>query len=147
MRLSTKGRYGSRALLEIALHEGNTPVRLREIAERQEISLPYLEQLIKPLVAGGYIRTVPGPNGGVFLNESPSNIRMIDIITLYEGSLALVPCIDDPDLCDRSSSCVTRDVWSELKDAIDDVLSTKTLQDLIDQQRQKDESKEVMYYI
>ena len=147
MKLSTKARYGSRALLEIALHEGNTPVQLKDIAEKQEISLPYLEQLIKPLVTGGYIRTLPGHKGGVFLIKCPSDIKMIDIIQLYEGSIALVPCVDDPDLCDRSSTCVTRNVWSELKDAMSDVLDSKTLQDLIDQKREKDETKEVMYYI
>lgn len=147
MKLSTKARYGSRALLEIALHEGNTPVQLKDIAEKQEISLPYLEQLIKPLVTGGYIRTLPGHKGGVFLIKNPSDIKMIDIIQLYEGSIALVPCVDDPDLCDRSSTCVTRNVWSELKDAMSDVLDSKTLQDLIDQKREKDETKEVMYYI
>ena len=147
MKLSTKARYGSRALLEIALHEGNTPVQLKDIAEKQEISLPYLEQLIKPLVTGGYIRTLPGHKGGVFLIKNPSDIKIIDIIQLYEGSITLVPCVDDPDLCDRSSTCVTRNVWSELKDAMSDVLDSKTLQDLIDQKREKDETKEVMYYI
>ncbi|HEY96516.1 MAG TPA: Rrf2 family transcriptional regulator, partial [Dehalococcoidia bacterium] len=72
MKLSTKGRYGTRALLEIALHEGNSPVQLKDIAKNQQISLPYLEQLIRPLIAGGYIRSTTGPKGGVTLAKDPS---------------------------------------------------------------------------
>jgi Rrf2 family protein len=147
MKLSTKGRYGTRALLEIALHEGITPIQLKDVAENQQISLPYLEQLVRPLIAGGYVRSTTGPKGGVSLAKHPSEIELIDIIQLYEGSIALVSCVDDPDVCDRSSSCVTRDLWSELKDAMSDVLRSRTLQDLIDQKKEKEESKEVMYYI
>ena len=147
MRLSTKGRYGIRALLEIAMHKKNSPIQLKDIAENQEISLPYLEQLMRPLIAGGYVRSTTGPRGGVSLAKNPSDVRMIDIIQLFEGSIALVSCVDNPDVCDRSSSCVTRDLWSELKDAMGDVLGSKTLQDLINQKKEKDESKEVMYYI
>lgn len=147
MRLSTKGRYGTRALLEIALHEGNSPIQLKDIAENQQISLPYLEQLMRLLTASGYVHSTTGPKGGVSLAKDPSDIKMIDIIQLFEGSIALVSCVDDPDLCDRSSSCVTRDLWSELKDAMNDVLESKTLRDLINQKKEKDESKEVMYYI
>ena len=147
MRLSTKGRYGTRALLEIALYEGNFPVQLKDIAENQQISLHYLEQLIRPLITGGYVRSMTGPKGGVTLAKDPSDIKILDIIQLYEGSIALVSCVDNPDVCDRSSSCVTRDLWSELKDAMSDVLGSKTLQDLVNQKKEKDESKEVMYYI
>ncbi len=147
MRLSTKGRYGTRALLEIALHEGNSPIQLKDVAEKQEISLPYLEQLMRPLVGGGYVRSTTGPRGGVSLAKDPSDIRMIDVIQLLEGSISLVSCVDDPDVCDRSSSCVTRDLWGELKDAMSDVLGSRTLQDLINRKKEKDESKEVMYYI
>ncbi|UCD09360.1 MAG: Rrf2 family transcriptional regulator [Dehalococcoidales bacterium] len=147
MKLSTKGRYGTRALLELALHDGNTPIQLKDIAENQQISLPYLEQLVRPLVVNGYVRSTTGPKGGVALAKDPSDIKMIDIIQLYEGSIALVSCIDDPDLCERSSYCVTRDLWSELKDAMSDVLGSKTLQDLMNQQKEKNESKELMYYI
>ncbi len=147
MKLSTKGRYGTRALLEIALHEGNSPIQLKDIAENQQISLHYLEQLVRPLIAGGYVYSTTGPKGGVLLAKDPSDIRMIDIIQLYEGSIALVSCVDNPDLCERSSSCVTRDLWTELKDAMSDVLGSKTLQDLVRQKKEKDETKEVMYYI
>jgi Rrf2 family protein len=147
MKLSTKGRYGTRALLEIALHEGISPIQLKDIAENQQISLPYLEQLIRPLIAGGYVRSTTGPKGGVSLAKQPSEIKLIDVIQLFEGSIALVSCVDDPDVCERSSSCVTRDLWSELKDAMSDVLRSKTLQDLINQKKEKEESKEVMYYI
>jgi Rrf2 family protein len=147
MKLSTKGRYGTRALLEIALHEENSPIQLKDIAENQQISLPYLEQLVRPLISNGFLRSTTGPKGGVMLAKHPTDIKMIDIIQLYEGSIALVSCIDDPDLCERSSSCVTRDLWSELKDAMGEVLESKTLQDLMNRKKEKDESKEIMYYI
>ena len=147
MRLSTKARYGTRALLEIALHEGNSPIQLKDIAGNQQISRAYLEQLMRPLVAGGYVNSLTGPKGGVLLAKHPSDIGMIDIIQLYEGSIALVACVDNPDVCDRSSTCVTRDLWTELTVAMSDVLGSKTLQDLINQKKEKDEEKEVMYYI
>ncbi len=147
MRLSTKARYGTRALLEIALHEGNYPIQLKDIAENQQISLPYLEQLMRPLVAGGYVSSSTGPKGGVSLAMHPWDIKIIDIIQLYEGSIALVSCVDNPDTCDRSSSCVTRDLWSDLKNAMSDVLGSRTLQDLINQKKEKDEKQEAMYYI
>lgn len=147
MKLSTRGRYGTRALLELSLQEGNTPVQLKDIAERQQIPLSYLEQLIRPLTTAGFIRSTKGPRGGVFLNRKPSDIRLLDIIHALEGSLAPVECVDNPDLCERSSSCVTRDVWNELKEAMRGVLESKTLQDLIEQQKGKTENREMMYYI
>ena len=147
MKLSTKGRYGTRALLELALHEGDMPVLLRDIADRQQISLSYLEHLISPLIAGGIVRSTKGPKGGISLTRKPSEIRLSEVIQLLEGSVAPVDCVDNPDICDRSSSCVTRDIWSELKNAMSGVLESTTLQDLVERQKDKEGSEEEMYYI
>ena len=147
MKLSTKGRYGTRALLELALHKGDDPMSLKDIACRQEISLSYLEQLVSPLVAGGIIRSTKGPRGGISLVKNPSEIKLSDIIQTLEGSVAPAECVDNPDVCDRSPSCVTRDVWSEMKTAMSGVLESTTLQDLVERQKEKQELREEMYYI
>ena len=139
MKLSTKGRYGTRALLELALQNGNTPVPLRDIADRQQISLSYLEHLISPLVAGGIVHSTKGPGGGISLTRKPSDITLSEVIQLLEGSIAPVDCVDNPDICDRSSSCVTRDIWGEVKKAMDNVLDSATLQDLMERQKKKEQ--------
>jgi Rrf2 family protein len=147
MKLSTRGRYGTRALLELALHEGNEPVFLKDIALRQQISLSYLEHIITSLIAGGIIRSTKGPKGGVSLTRAPSDIKLSEVIPLLEGSISPTECIDNPDVCDRADGCVTRDIWSELKKAMDDILESTTLQDLVERQKDKNASLEEMYYI
>jgi len=147
MKLSTRTRYGTRALLELALHWGEGPVLLRDIAKRQEISLSYLEHLMAPLVAGGIIRSIKGPKGGVSLAKTPGEIRLDEVVQLLEGSIAPVECINDPGICNRSEFCATRDIWSELKDVISGVLESTTLQDLVERHRKKEKPKQAMYYI
>jgi Rrf2 family protein len=147
MKLSTRTRYGTRALLELALHSGKEPVSLKDIARQQQISLPYLEQLIAPLIAGGIIRSTKGPRGGISLARKPGSIKLIEITRLLEGSVAPVECIDNPEACKRSEFCATRDIWSELKDVMDDFLKTTTLQDLAARQKSKGQKEPSMYYI
>ena len=137
MKLSTKGRYGTRALTDIALHSQEGLVPLKDIARRQQISLPYLEHLIGPLVEGGLIQSARGVGGGVSLAKSPGKIRLSEVVELLEGSLAPVKCLNDPTFCDRSESCVTRDIWLKLKTAMDGVLESTTLQDLVESQQDK----------
>ena len=137
MKLSTRTRYGTRALLELALHQGKEPVSLKDIARQQQISLPYLEQLIAPLVAGGIVRSTKGPRGGISLAREPEDIRLIEITQLLEGSMAPVRCVDDPAVCQRSGDCAARDVWSELEGVINTYLQGTTLQDLAAKQRSK----------
>ena len=96
---------------------------------------------------GGVIRTVRGPKGGVSLARPPEEIRLGEIIRLAEGSVVPVACVDDPAVCTRSHSCATRDVWSELKEAIDGVLESRTLQDLVECQKTKERAGKVMYHI
>ena len=147
MKLSTRTRYGTRALLELALRKGEGPIFLKDIAKQQEISLPYLEHLIAPLIAGGVIRSTKGPKGGISLARNPEEIKLSEITQLLEGTVAPVECIDDPGACSRSSSCVTRDVWTRLKEAIDGVLEGTTLQDLVEGHKKKSQPDKTMYYI
>jgi len=147
MKLSTRGRYGTRALLDLALHRGEKPVPLKDIAQRQNIPLQYLEHLITPLRSGGMIRSTPGARGGVWLARSPQEIKLSEVIGLLEGSIALVECVNDPKYCSRSDFCVTRDIWGELKKVMDGVLESTTLQDLVERQKRKGQSEEVMYHI
>ena len=147
MKISTKGRYGTRALLDLALHPGNEPAQLKHIAQRQEIPLQYLEHLITPLKAGGLVRSTRGPKGGISLTRPPREIKLSDVIHLLEGSLAPVECVDDPTACSRSNSCVTREVWIELKKAMDGILDSTTLQDLVERQRDKEGAETTMYYV
>ena len=147
MKLSTRGRYGTRALLELALHQGEGPVPLKDIAQRQQISLQYLAHLITPLVAAGIVRSTPGARGGVWLAKSPEKIKLSEVIELLEGSIALVECVNNPKCCPRSDFCVTRDIWGELKRVMNGVLESTTLQDLTERQKRKEQLKEGMYYI
>lgn len=147
MKLSTRGRYGTMALLDLALHWGNKPVPLKDIARRQNISLHYLEHLVTPLIAGGIIGSTRGSRGGVQLIKPPHKVKLSEVIHLLEGSTAPVECINNPKSCSRYDSCVTRDTWNEMKKAIDGVLESTTLQDLVERQKKKEQSKEAMYYI
>jgi Rrf2 family protein len=147
MKLSTRGRYGTRALLDLALHHGEEPVLLKDIAEREQISVRYLEHLITPLITGGIVRTTRGAKGGVSLAKPPEEIKLSEIIQLLEGSIAPVECVNSPGICSRSKSCVTRDIWDELKQAMDGILKSTTLQDLVERQKRKEQPEEVMYYI
>jgi len=147
MKLSTRTRYGTRALLELALHKGEGPVFLKDIARQQQFSLSYLEHLVTPLISGGIIRSTKGPKGGITLAKKPEDIKMIDITRLLEGSLAPVECVDNPDVCERSAQCVTRDIWGEIKKAINGVLESTTLQDLVERQKKKGLPESSMYYI
>ncbi len=146
MKLSTRTRYGTRALLELALREAKGPVFLKDIAKNQEISLSYLEHLVAPLISGGIIRSTKGPHGGVTLARKPEDINMKEITQLLEGSLAPVECVDRAEVCDRSGICITREIWAKMKKAMDGVLEATTLKDLVDEQKKKHPASE-MYYI
>ncbi len=147
MKLSTRTRYGTRALLELALHQDKDPVLLKDIARRQQISLPYLEHLVAPLIAGGIIRSTKGPKGGIALAREPETIKLSEITQLLEGPIGPVECIDNPQVCKRSGACATRDVWGRLKEAMDGVLESTTLKDLAEDQRKKGRPESGMYYI
>ena len=139
MKLSTRARYGTKALLELALHWGEEPVPLKEIAQRQQIPLPYLEHLIGPLVQTGIVKTTRGIRGGVSLVKPPQEIILSEVIQVLEGSISPVGCVDNTKICTRSDLCVTHDIWGEIKEAINNVLESITLQDLVERQKQKNQ--------
>ena len=147
MKLSTRARYGTRALLDLAVQGSREPVSLKDIAKRQQISLQYLEHLMTPLITAGMVRSVRGPKGGVLLAKLPEEIKLSEIVQLLEGSTAPVDCVDNPKLCPRSGLCVTRDVWDEVKKAVDEVLEGMTLQNMVERQERKNSLKQEMYYI
>ena len=147
MKLSTRARYGTRALLDLALHRNEGPVQLKDIALREEISLHYLEHLITPLIGAGIVRSSRGARGGMQLVRHPREIKLKEVIQLLEGSLTLVECVNDPESCPRSELCVTRDIWSEMKKAMDGVLESTTLQDLVERQKKKGQPEQAMYYV
>jgi len=132
--LSTKGRYGVKAAFDLALRFGEGPVPLKNIAERQNISDPYLEQIIAVLRKDGLVSSVRGAQGGYFLSKDPKRITVGDIIRSLEGPLAPSECVlDDQDNeCIRADYCVTRIIWEKIKESIDDVINSISLQDMVD---------------
>jgi Rrf2 family cysteine metabolism transcriptional repressor len=147
MKLSTKGRYATRALLDVAQHYGKAPVLLKDISARQGISLGYLQQIVSPLVSAKILGSTRGPKGGVMLARPPDRIKLIDIIQLLEGPIAPVECVSNPGICTRAPSCAARDVWSDLAQAMQGVLESTTLQDLVERQKKKEPEKEMVYDI
>ncbi len=146
MKLSTKVRYGTRAMLDLACHYGNAPVLLKDISKRQEISLKYLDRILSSLKAAGLVKTLRGAKGGYVLNHPPAQITVKQIAEALEGPLALVECLQSKTYCRRVNSCVTHDIWSELNRAMEAVLKTTTLEDLVVRESQKKKISE-MYYI
>jgi Rrf2 family protein len=130
VKLSTRSRYGMRALLDIALQSHREPVRLKDIARRQDVSLSYLEHIVGPLIAGGILRSTRGPGGGVSLLRRPEDIPLAEVMRLLEGPLSTSDCVSHPDVCQRSALCATRTLWAELAEAMDAVLQARTLADL-----------------
>ncbi|MFW5787314.1 MAG: RrF2 family transcriptional regulator [Halanaerobiales bacterium] len=131
MKVSTRGRYGLRAMVELAKHKGSGAIPLRKIAEKQQISEQYLEQLFSNLRQADLVKSVRGAKGGYLLNNSPENITVKDIISALEGPIAPVDCVkDEGEVCELINECVTHDLWEELQDCIKDMLNSVTLEDL-----------------
>jgi Rrf2 family cysteine metabolism transcriptional repressor len=129
MKLSTKGRYGMRVMLDLALRpEG--PVSVKEISRRQRISEVYLEQILTQLKVGGLVKSSAGPKGGFMLSREPDETSLKDILEATEGANSLVDCVKDASACPRSDACLTRRLWTAISKAMDQVLSA-SLQDLI----------------
>lgn len=131
LRLSTKTRYGLRAIIDLAKYYGKGPVMARAIAEEEGISENYLEQIMDPLKKSGLVRSVRGARGGFVLAKPPDNIRIKEVIEALEGPVLLVDCLYDPNLCERSKSCIARLFWERLRDNIVDFLNSWTLEDFI----------------
>ena len=137
MRVSTRGRYALRLMLDLAMNNTGEPVRLKDVAKRQEISETYLEQIISILNKAGCVKSVRGPAGGYSLKRKPEEYTVGMILRLTEGSLAPVDCVEDGTDCGRADQCVTVLLWKKLNDAINGVVDNITLADLVDWQMQK----------
>lgn len=134
-------------MLELACHYGEGPIELKEIAKRESISLKYLEQLIVPLRTGGLVKSVRGSKGGYSLAKPPSEICLNDLIEILEGPLNLIECLNDSKVCQKISTCVTRDIWKEVSEAIQGIFHSVTLEDMVDRRKEKEGRIPPMYQI
>lgn len=141
MKISTKGRYALRLMIDLAENNTGEPISLKDVAKRQGISDKYLEQIIAVLNKAGYVRSVRGAQGGYLLRKSPDEYTVGMILRLTEGSLAPVSCVEEEEYdCDRRDKCVTVMVYKKLNDAINRVVDNITIQDLVDWQSEKNGS-------
>lgn len=147
MKISTKIRYGARALLELATRYGEGPIELREIAKKENISFKYLEQVIIPLRTAGLIKSVRGSKGGYSLAKPPSEICLDEVVEILEGPVNLVECVRDPRVCERAPSCVTRDIWTDVAEAIYRIFHSITLEEMVNRKKEKDGLSLPMYQI
>ena len=138
MKISTKGRYALRLMIDLAMNSVGEPVSLKDVAKRQGISEKYLEQIISVLNRAGYVKSIRGAQGGYLLRRAPEEYTVGMILRLTEGSLAPVTCVEDGDFpSERQENCVTVILWKKINDAINSVVDSITLQDLVDWQNEK----------
>ena len=138
MKISTKGRYALRLMLDLAYNHTGSFIPIKNISQRQDISDKYLEQIITQLSRAGLVKSARGAQGGYMLAKEPQEYTVGEILRLLEGNLAPVACVDDcKEACTRADECVTMEVWREIKDAVNKVVDNITLADLVEQQRQK----------
>jgi len=130
LKLSTKGRYGVKAMVDLAINFGSEPVSIKEISKRQNISEYYLEQLFAPLRKAKLIRSIRGAQGGYVLNKDPKDIKVSDIMYVLEGPVEISDCIDGV-ACDNLDCCATRLLWKKIKESLDEVMESVTLQDIV----------------
>jgi len=142
MKLSTRSRYGTRILVDLANNQGQGPVQIGEISKRQGISVKYLEQLIRPLKEARLITSVRGPKGGHIMSKNPENVTLGQIVRLFEGQAELVECISCPEKCPMSDDCRVRLAWMDATQALYSKLDTTTIADLLKADTHTNGSKE-----
>jgi len=140
IKLSTKGRYGARLMLNLAQHynNGNEAVILKSVSDEEEISIRYLEQIVIPLKINRLVKSIRGAGGGYTLARNPSDIKLSEILQALEGTCCLVDCVDDPDYCDRIPICATYEIWKKASNLLKDCFENITLQNLIEISNKKD---------
>ncbi|MFC1738723.1 RrF2 family transcriptional regulator [Planctomycetota bacterium] len=138
MKLSTRARYGLRAMLELANHKGKGPLQIKNIGRHQDISVKYLEQILALLKSGGFVRSTRGAKGGYVLAKPAEQIKLTDVFNCLEGPFIASECLEDEDSCNRAPDCVTRQVWAKVQQAVTNVLDSITLQDLVDENQVKE---------
>ena len=131
MKISTKGRYGLRILMDLALHQSDKPRLIRDIAKSQQISEKYISRLVISLRKSGMIRSVRGVNGGFHIAKKPEDITLLDVIEVMEGPLSIVDCVSTPKRCKLSENCAPREVWCKLNDDIRGLMRGTTLADIL----------------
>lgn len=143
IKLSTKGRYGTRLMLHLAraYSEGKKSVILKDVAEEEGISLRYLEQIIIPLKFANLVKSIRGAGGGYSLTRKPSEIKLVDILEALEGPCALVDCVIDKNFCSRLPRCAVYEIWKEASKVLEDYFSKVTLQTLLDICEKKNKGK------
>jgi len=137
MKLSTRTRYGIRAILQLANYYGKGPLQIRTIAKQENISAKYLEQLMPILKSARLVRSIRGTKGGYILAKAPNQIKLSDVFNCLEATVTTVECVENENYCARAADCVTRQVWTQLQQAITNVLQSITLQDLVDRAKDK----------
>ena len=143
MKLSTKGRYGVKAMVELAIHYGDSPLSIKTISQRQGISEYYLEQLFSPLRKAKLINSIRGAQGGYILGREPKDIKVSDIMYVLEGPIEIADCIEGVD-CNNIDCCATRLLWTKIKNSIDEVMEGITLQDIVDDYNEIKEKNEAL---
>lgn len=141
MKISTKGRYALRLMVDLALAESSSPVSLKDVAARQNLSDKYLEQIVTPLSHAGIVRSVRGAGGGYLLTRKPEEYTVGDILRPLEGDLAPVECATDEGYCDRCGECVTVELWQEIHRAVSRVVDNTTLADLVERAKAKQKAE------
>ena len=131
MKVSSKGRYALRIMIDLAMNDNGNFISLKEIAERNGMSMKYSEQIVSMLNKAGYLQTARGNNGGYKLNRKPEEYKVGDILRASEGDLAPIMCLEEDGVCTRKENCITYSFWEGLDKAINDYVDSKTLADLI----------------
>jgi Rrf2 family transcriptional regulator, cysteine metabolism repressor len=147
IKLSTKVRYGTRAMLDLACHYAGGSVLLKDVAGRQGISLKYLDRILSSLKSAGLVKSLRGAKGGYSLSLHPSQITLKQVIEAFDGPIRVVGCVKDRTYCQKLNTCATHDIWDGLSRKIEDILQSVTLEDLIIRSREKKKSSDNMYYI
>ena len=147
MKLSTKGRYASRLMLDLAVHYGKGTVLLKDIAQRQEISEKYLGHIISLLKAAGLVGSSRGARGGYFLAKAPQDITLGEVVKSAGENMDIVDCIKTPGVCNRTGFCVTHDIWGDISLKIMDVLDSTTLKDMVGRHHEKYKFQAMVYNI
>lgn len=143
MKISTKGRYALRLMLDIAMNDFGQPVRIKDISKRQEISDKYLEQIVSTLNKAGLVKSIRGPQGGYHLTRNPKDYTVGNILRIIEGSLASVACLEDEvNQCPRAEICATVVLWQKIYDAVNNVVDSVTLADLVQWQTEINKKRE-----
>lgn len=147
MKISTKGRYGLRALVDLASHAKNEAVSLINVAQRQKISLNYLEQVFATLRKAGIVKSLKGSQGGYMLARAPKEIKVGDILTALEGKFSIIDTIDPEDQGDKVQQAIRELVWDKINNSINEFLDEVTLADLLERYERLNTGEEMMYYI